>query len=151
MLDIHYQILKYFSENPNPVDIRKLPNEITSELENDVNEGSLHHEMHIILSGQKKWVKSEPGSMYHFSISDFGKEAYGKEFDKRGHDWINQKLTKENADLNRQLTEAQITLTKLQIKETKRRNIYAIVAFIMGALVGNVRDILDLLRKVFHK
>lgn len=151
MLDIHYQILKYFSGNPNPVDIRKLPNEITSEFENDINEGSLHHEMHIILWGQKEWIKGERDSMYHFSLSTFGKEALSKESDKRGQEDVNQRLAKENADLNRRLTEAQLTLAKLQIKETKRRNIYAIIAFIMGALVGNVRDILEILKKVFHK
>lgn len=75
----HFKILKYLNEQASPVSFKKFPNEITSDFDSySLSEGSLFHELEIVLSN-KEWIKESKTQSRCYEITEYGKKALNKE------------------------------------------------------------------------
>lgn len=106
----------------------------------------------------KEYLKEEKtlplASEIHFGdkITTHGNESPA--FGKSGTQNINIELDRlrvTNKQLDDDLKEAQLELTNLQIREAKRKKLYALIGFIAGVIVTHLKEIVELLKKLFHQ
>ncbi len=80
MDESHFIILQFLSTQLNPTSINNFPLEVQNKfLKNNLKEGSLSHELQIVLQYKKEWIKSTGFIPASYSLTDAGKHALKKE------------------------------------------------------------------------
>lgn len=95
MQETHFKILKFLSEQTEPIREDRFPNKITSDYSHNMaNEGSLIHDLRIVLAATKEWICMVKYHPNYYIISNFGKSALEKEIEKRKEE--NKLLLQQN-------------------------------------------------------
>lgn len=63
---------------------------------------------------------------------------------------VRERLEKANYNLEQQNKQSAANLITLQIKEQKNKRWIAVVSFILGAIVTNLKDLLELMKRLFQ-
>jgi hypothetical protein len=107
-------------------------------------EGYHLHDYITFKSSKSNYILFEKNK---FSLKPSGKDYYESKIAEKNK--ISEDRDSEK-NIKKELAAAQLKLTKLQIKEAKRKLFYGIIGFIAGGIITNVKDIWHLMKIVFH-
>ena len=155
----HLKILRFLSQQTTPIKYSNFPNSIKSDFYNGINDGSLLHELEIVLLNHKEWIDS--GEQTHsYNINENGLNALEEHLGLLKDDNQNEELQKEiqrltfemlqnqakNSELQTKLTESQLKVNELSLIKKpawRERNwlLIAVAAFVFGFAADIVKEL----------
>jgi hypothetical protein len=118
MIDAHYEILKFLSEQKEPIHSDDFPNSIQSQFDSGFDKGGFGREIIVVLRHDKKWIDMIAGSN-NVLLNDNGKDAYKAEKEIRDKHQRANEFLEEKAKLEYDL--AKITLdTNISVIATNK-------------------------------
>ena len=150
MIERHYKILSYLKSKEDSALLNEFPNAITSDFIPGSREGSLVHELEIVLSYNKKWIKRGTNVTRSYLITQEGIDALEIENNKIKSILDKAAVSDEKESLEMQKLRSENVILVNQLvdygKEKKDKRILLFIA-IAEFLALLVLGILQLVKK----
>ena len=129
MNEKHFKILKFLSEQSYPIKEDDFPEKIKRDfIRYSISNGSLHHELEIVLKINKRWINSQNRN---YTISDNGKlELQGAELEDKSQKFISEQQFNK---LNLEVINLENKIDNFKV-DNRRANWAIIIAIIAAAL-----------------